>query len=185
MSVASAKTANMTKETSTDHPFPPRQQKSATNEVTMSEHNAVIRWKRGDAVFTDNQYSRAHQWQFDGGAVVPASSSPHVVRVPLSDPAAVDPEEAYIASIASCHMLWFLSVAAAHGYVVDSYEDAAVGRMAQNERKVAWVSEVVLTPRIVYGGGKQPTPAQQDEMHHEAHEQCFIANSIKTAVIVR
>lgn len=151
----------------------------------MSAHKATVRWKRGNAIFTDNKYSRAHQWLFDGGAVVPGSSSPHVVPVPLSDPAAVDPEEAYIASISSCHMLWFLSIAAARGFVVDSYEDEAVGTMTRNERKVLWVSKVTLNPRIRYGGDERPTAAEQQSMHHSAHEQCFIANSTKTEVVVQ
>lgn len=118
-------------------------------------------------MFTDNQYSRAHQWRFDGGAVVPGSSSPQVVRVPLSDPAAVDPEEAFVASLSSCHMLWFLSLAAARGFVVDSYEDQAIGVMTKNERKVSWVSKVTLNPRIAYSGTQQPTAEEEERLHHE------------------
>lgn len=151
----------------------------------MSEHKAMIAWQRNGAAFTDNKYSRVHRWRFDGGIVVPGSSSPQVVRVPMSDPAAVDPEEAFVASVSSCHMLWFLSIAAARGFVVDSYEDEAVGVMTKNERKVSWISKVTLNPRIAYSGTQQPTPAVEEQLHHEAHEQCFIANSIKTEVVVR
>ena len=153
--------------------------------AVMSEHKATITWQRNGAIFTDKKYSRAHHWKFDGGAVVPGSSSPQVVRVPLSDPAAVDPEEAFVASISSCHMLWFLSLAAARGFVVDSYEDGAIGVMTQNERKVLWISTVMLHPRITYSGTRRPTPQEEENFHHEAHAQCFIANSIKTEVIVQ
>jgi organic hydroperoxide reductase OsmC/OhrA len=147
----------------------------------MSEYTATISWRRNGAVFTDNKYSRAHQWKFDGGAVVPGSSSPHVVRVPLSDPAAVDPEEAFVASLSSCHMLFFLSIAAARGFVVDSYEDAAVGIMAKNEAGRMAMTVVTLRPRVVFSG-RQPERAELDAMHHESHEECFIASSVKTAV---
>lgn len=150
----------------------------------MSEHKAVVSWRRNGAVFTDNRYSRAHQWKFDGGAVVPGSSSPEVVRAPLSDLAAVDPEEAFVASLSSCHMLWFLSLAASRGFVVDSYEDEAVGVMTKNERKALWISKVTLHPQIAYGGAQQPTPEEEERLHHEAHEKCFIANSVKTEVVV-
>src|SRR6266446_4252444 len=98
----------------------------------MAGHTASVRWERGAQAFLDNRYSRLHRWSFDGGAEVPGSSSPHTVRAPLSDPAAVDPEEAFVASIASCHMLWFLSLAAQAGWVVDDYRDDATGLMARN-----------------------------------------------------
>ena len=151
----------------------------------MSEHKAIICWQRNGVVFIDNQYSRLHEWKFDGGAVVPGSSSPSVVRVPLSDPAAVDPEEAFVAAISSCHMLWFLSLAAAQGFVVDGYEDEAVGVMTRNEHKVSWISKVTLNPKVLYSGAQQPTPQEEDRLHHEAHEQCFIANSVKTEIVVQ
>src|SRR5688572_26763269 len=99
----------------------------------MSEYTATVIWQRGDARFVDNRYSRAHEWRFDGGAIVPGSSSPHSVPVPLSDPRGVDPEEAFVASLSSCHMLWFLSIAAKRGFVVESYEDNAVGHLEKNE----------------------------------------------------
>jgi len=150
----------------------------------MSEHKATISWKRTSDDFLKGKYSREHTWTFDGGAVVPASPSPAVVPAPYSNPANVDPEEAYVASISSCHMLTFLYVAGRQGFQVDSYDDESVGTMTKNERQVPWVSTVTLNPRIAYGGAKRPTPAQEEHLHHQAHEQCFIANSIKTEVVV-
>jgi organic hydroperoxide reductase OsmC/OhrA len=151
----------------------------------MSEHKATISWKRTSEDFLKGKYSREHTWTFDGGAVVPASPSPAVVPVPYSNPAHVDPEEAYVASISSCHMLTFLYIAGRQGFQIDRYNDEAVGTMTQNERKVPWVSKVTLNPRIEYSGAKRPTPAEEEHLHHQAHEQCFIANSIKTEVVVK
>ena len=151
----------------------------------MSVHTAKISWARGDAKFSDNKYSRVHQWSFDGGAVVPASSSPHVVRVPFSDPACVDPEEAFVAAISSCHMLSFLYLASRQGFQVESYSDDAVGVMTKNEKGIPWVSSVSLRPKIAYGGQRLPGPGDTDRLHHEAHEQCFIANSVRTEIVVR
>lgn len=149
----------------------------------MSEHTATVRWQRGeDADFARNRYSRAHEWRFDGGAVVPASASPSVVRAPFSDPAGVDPEEAFVAAISSCHMLWFLSLAAEQGHVVDRYEDEAVGAMGKNADGRDWVAAVVLRPRIAFGGDMQPDGAAIEKLHHLAHERCFIANSVKSAI---
>jgi organic hydroperoxide reductase OsmC/OhrA len=150
----------------------------------MSEHVATVSWKRAGEDFLKGKYSREHTWTFDGGAVVAASPSPSVVPSPYSNPANVDPEEAYVAAISSCHMLTFLYLAGRGGFLVDSYDDRAVGVLAKNERKVPWVSVVTLNPRIIYGGAKRPTPAEADQLHHQAHEQCFIANSIKTEVRV-
>lgn len=145
------------------------------------EHTATIDWRRGDSAFTDQEYPRAHRWSFDGGAVVRASSSPHVVPEPWSDPAAVDPEEAFVAALASCHMLWFLSLAARDGFVVDSYRDEAVGEMARNgERKLA-ITVVTLRPQVRFAG-TPPAPAQYAALHHEAHAKCFIANSVTSEV---
>ena len=151
----------------------------------MSEHKAIISWKRTSPDFLKGKYSREHHWTFDGGLTIPASPSPSVVPVPYSNPAHVDPEEAYVASISSCHMLTFLYVASRQGFQVDSYEDEAVGAMAKNEKGAAWVSSVTLNPKIVYSGEKLPTPTDEDQLHHLAHEQCFIANSVKTEVTVR
>lgn len=148
----------------------------------MSEHKAIICWKRTTPDFLKGRYSREHTWSFDGGAVIAASPSPSVVPAPYSNPSCVDPEEAYVASIASCHMLTFLYLACQQGFQVDSYDDQAIGTMTKNENKIPWVSEVSLHPRIVYSGGKTPSRADEERLHHLAHEQCFIANSIKTHV---
>ena len=149
----------------------------------MSEHTAAISWKRsGD--FSKGKFSRAHSWTFDGGVTVPASSSPAAVPFPLSNPANVDPEEALVAAAAACHMLTFLYLAYKGGFQIESYEDAAVGVMTRNEKGVPWVSTITLHPKIVYGGEKRPTLAEIERLHHEAHEQCFIANSIKSTVTV-
>jgi organic hydroperoxide reductase OsmC/OhrA len=148
----------------------------------MAEYSAKISWLRGDASFIDNRYSRAHSWQFDGGVEVPASSSPHVVPVPMSVEAAVDPEEAFIASLASCHMLWFLSLAAAQRFCVDSYVDAAVGVLGKNAAGKVAMTTVTLKPRVKFCGEVRPTPIAFEALHHKAHEKCFIANSVTTEV---
>jgi organic hydroperoxide reductase OsmC/OhrA len=150
----------------------------------MSEHKAIIRWKRTSPDFLTGKYSREHTWTFDGGLTVPASAAPAVVPAPYSNPAHVDPEEAFVASISSCHMLTFLYYAGKQGFQVDGYEDEAIGLMAKNERGIPWVSAVTLRPRIIYSGNKLPTPADEEKLHHLAHEYCFIANSIKTNVTV-
>lgn len=150
----------------------------------MSEHKATISWKRNGPDFLKGKYSREHTWTFDGGVTVPASPSPHVVATPWSNPAHVDPEEAFVAAVSSCHMLTFLYIASQQGFQVDSYDDTAIGVMTKNEKGVPWVSLVALHPRIDYSGGKRPTPAEVEHLHHLAHEQCFIANSIKTEVKV-
>jgi organic hydroperoxide reductase OsmC/OhrA len=147
----------------------------------MSTHTATISWQRAGAVFTDNKYSRAHRWAFDGGVVVPASSSPHVVRVPMSDASAVDPEEAFVASLSSCHMLWFLSIAAGRGFVVDAYEDHAAGTMGKNATGKVAMTVVTLRPKVAFAG-RQPSRAELESMHHAAHEECFLASSVRTEV---
>ncbi len=148
----------------------------------MSEYAAVIQWNRDGAAFTDNRYSRGHLWRFDGGIEVPASSSPHVVPLPMSVRAAVDPEEAFVASLSSCHMLWFLSIAAKRGFVVDSYRDDATGVMGRNSAGKAAMTLVTLRPAVHFGGQTPPSSDEVIAMHHEAHEQCFIANSVHTQV---
>jgi organic hydroperoxide reductase OsmC/OhrA len=145
----------------------------------MKRFEATLAWQRGDQAFTDLRYSRAHRWRFDGGLDVPASSSPLSVPVPLSDPAAVDPEEALVAAAASCHMLFFLSLAAARGYVVDRYEDRAVGLL-----EGAAITRIVLDPVIAFSGERRPDRAALAELHHEAHARCYIANSLKGDVVV-
>jgi organic hydroperoxide reductase OsmC/OhrA len=152
----------------------------------MSEHRATVRWTMsptGD--FLKGTFSRAHTWSFDGGVTVPASASPHVVPKPYSVEANVDPEEAFVASLSSCHLLTYLYLAFKAGFEIESYEDEAVGTLTKNERGVLWVSTVVLKPRIVYKGTKKPSRADEDRLHHAAHEQCFISNSVKTEVTVQ
>jgi organic hydroperoxide reductase OsmC/OhrA len=150
--------------------------------TTMSTYLATIRWSRGGQPFADGCYSRAHAWSFDGGVEVPASSSPHVVPLPFSRADAVDPEEAFVASLASCHMLWFLDLAQRAGWVVDDYTDAAEGVMAKNAEGRLAMTVVTLRPRVSFGGATQPTPAELDVLHHRAHQRCFIASSVKTDV---
>ena len=149
----------------------------------MSRHTARTVWQRGEARFTDNAYSRRHEWHFDGGAIVPGSSSPAVVKVPLSDPAAVDPEEAFVAALSSCHLLWFLSIAAAAGWCVDSYTDEAEGLMRPDANGKPWVAEVVLRPSVRYAGNA-PSAAEEAALHHKAHEECFLARSVRSEVRV-
>lgn len=148
----------------------------------MATHSAEVTWSRGEQKFVDNRYSRKHLLTFDGGAQVPGSSSPHVVPLPYSDATAVDPEEAFIGSIASCHMLFFLSIAAARKFRVDEYRDNATGVMAKNAAGKMVVATVTLKPEAKFSGDKLPTRADIDAMHHEAHDECFIANSVKTDV---
>jgi organic hydroperoxide reductase OsmC/OhrA len=153
----------------------------------MSKHDyaATVTWQRAaDAKFTDNKYSRAHEWRFDGGTVVPASSSPSVVPVPMSNAAAVDPEEAFVASLSSCHMLFFLFHAAKKGFVVDRYEDAAVGTMGKDARGRTAMIKVALRPRVSWSGAARPSAQDIEAMHHQSHIDCFIANSVSSEVLV-
>jgi len=148
------------------------------------EYHALIHWARGGAPFTDNRYSRGHTWRFDGGIEVPASASPSIVRLPLSVEAAVDPEEAFVASLSSCHMLWFLDLAAGGGWCVDDYSDDAVGVMGRNAAGRIAMLRVTLRPRVSFAGERRPHPADLEALHHRAHEHCFIANSVHTDVRV-
>ena len=145
-------------------------------------HTATILWERGEQPFVDNRYSRRHVIRFDGGAQVPGSSSPHVIKPPLSDPSAVDPEEMFVASISSCHMLWFLSIAAKHRYRVDRYEDEAEGVMEKNAQGKVAITRVTLRPAVHFSGDTLPTREEIEHLHHEAHQECFIASSVKTDV---
>ncbi len=152
----------------------------------MAEHIATIRWQRApEEAFTDNRYSRAHEWLFDGGAVVPASPSPDIVKPPYSEPANVDPEEAFVASLSSCHMLFFLSFAGRDGIVVDEYRDEAVGTMARNAAGKSAITRVVLRPALRVSSAPPPDLAKIEALHHEAHDACFIANSVTTEVVVQ
>lgn len=148
-------------------------------------YNVRIFWKKKfDETFVDNKYSRAHTWTFDGGIEVAASSSPHVVPVPMSNESAVDPEEAFIASLSSCHMLWFLSLAVEKKYIVESYEDHAEGVLRKNEEGKLAMTQVTLKPKVIFDTKHAPSPEQIQELHHSAHEKCFIANSVKTEITI-
>jgi organic hydroperoxide reductase OsmC/OhrA len=151
----------------------------------VSTYTAAIRWTRDPSTdFAKGQYSRAHEWAFDGGAVVPASPSPHVVPAPWSDQAGVDPEEAFVASLSSCHMLFFIDFARRAGFVVDSYVDEAEGVLEKRSDGKIAVTKVTLRPRIAFSGDRQPTATEIADLHHRAHEDCFIANSVTTEVTV-
>jgi organic hydroperoxide reductase OsmC/OhrA len=149
----------------------------------MSHYTTVVRWERGPQPFLDNRYSRGHRWVFDGGIEVPASSSPAVVPLPMSRADAVDPEEAFVASLSSCHMLWFLAIAAKRGFVVDSYEDRAEGIMEKNAGGKLAMTKVTLRPHVVFSGTRLPGRPQLDGLHHQAHAECFIANSVLSTVV--
>ena len=146
----------------------------------MSQYSAVIAWQRDGQPFTDRRYRRQHQWRFDGGAVVAGSSSPQVVPVPMSDASAVDPEEAFVASLSSCHLLWFLDIACRAGWVVDDYCDTASGVLARNVEGRAAMTLVTLRPQVRFAGDHQPDAAEIHQLHERAHASCFIANSVKT-----
>lgn len=149
----------------------------------MSEYFSTVLWERNDQVFTDNQYSRGHVWKFDGGAEVNASASPHIVPLPYSVAENVDPEEAFVASLSSCHMLFFLSIAAKKRFVVEQYIDNAVGVMEKGADGKTLMTKVILRPEVTFTGEKIPTLEQLEKMHHQSHDLCFIANSVKTEVI--
>lgn len=148
-------------------------------------YEARVRWHRQQSEkFVDNRYSRAHEWAFDGGVTVRASSSPSVVPVPLSATDAVDPEEALVASASSCHMLYFLFFAAKRGFVVDGYDDEAVGVLEKNEAGKLFMSKITLRPLVTFSGDKMPTADELNALHHSAHEECFIATSLKSEIAV-
>jgi len=150
----------------------------------MAEHRATIRWNRTGEGFLQAQFSRNHTWEFDGGLSVPATAAPSVVPPPWTDPSAVDPEEAFVASLSSCHLLTFLFVAAKAGHQVDGYQDEASGVLAKNESGVPWMARVTLRPRVTYAPGTAPTPEQEDALHKKAHHYCYIANSVKTGISI-
>lgn len=151
----------------------------------MAHYTAEALWERGEhQPFTDRRYSRAHVLRFDGGIEVPASSSPQIVPVPMSLEAAVDPEEAFIAALSSCHMLWFLDIAARAGYCVERYHDQAEGVMSRNAEGKMAMTRVTLRPQVIFGGETRPGAEEIGAMHHRAHEECFIANSVRADVVV-
>ncbi len=148
----------------------------------MATYTAEVLWSRSEQKFVDGRYSRKHVLRFDGGIEVPGSASPHVVPLPYSAADAIDPEEAFVSSLSSCHMLWFLSIAASQGFVVDRYHDIAEGIMGKNSKGKLMVSLVTLHPNVMFSGEKQPTFSELEQLHHQAHAECFIANSVKTEV---
>jgi organic hydroperoxide reductase OsmC/OhrA len=152
----------------------------------MSEHRATIEWTGSAAPgdFVKGRYSREHRWTFDGGVAIDASPSPSVVPAPWSNARHVDPEEGFVASISSCHMLTFLFAAAKAGFVVTHYRDEAIGVLTKTAPGIAWISRVTLAPKITYAGDRQPTADELARLHHAAHEGCFIANSVKTEIVV-
>lgn len=154
------------------------------SQSSQSNYLATVKWQRHEGDFLANNYSRAHVWAFDGGCEVPASASPHIVPRPWSEPAHVDPEEAFVASLASCHMLFFLSIAAARGFQVDSYTDKALGHMSKNPQGKTAITTAELHPQAEFSGAKIPDKSTIEAMHHEAHERCFIANSVTTDITI-
>jgi organic hydroperoxide reductase OsmC/OhrA len=146
----------------------------------MSEHKVSLKWQRGEAEFSYQKYSRDHTWSFDGGHTMTATAAPAY----LGSPAHVDPEEAFVASLSSCHMLTFLAIACKQRFVLDSYEDQATGYMEKNAEGKLAITRVELRPRLRWNGNRIPSAAELDKMHHAAHENCFIANSVKTEVVV-
>ena len=150
--------------------------------MTVSRHGASLLWERGDSDFLSKRYSRRHRVTFDGGLEVALSASPANVPLPHSDPAAMDPEEAFVAALASCHLLWFLAIAADRGFVVERYRDRPVGTLARDARGRLAMTEVVLHPEVDFADGAAPSSEQANAMHDAAHERCFIANSVTTEV---
>jgi organic hydroperoxide reductase OsmC/OhrA len=148
----------------------------------MSRYTASVRWTRGGAKFTDSRYSRRHAWRFDGGAEVAGSSSPHSVPLPYSDAAAVDPEEAFVAAISSCHMLFFLSLAAKRGHRIDDYVDDAEGFLEKDSDGLMSMTRVILHPHVVWSSDTRPSADDIAAMHDEAHHLCYIANSVKAKI---
>ena len=148
----------------------------------MAAYTAEVIWHRNDQNFVDNKYSRGHLIRFDGGVEIQGSSSPHVVPLPYSVAEAVDPEEAFVASLSSCHMLWFLALAARRGFVVDRYIDKAEGTMAKNSKGKLFVSHVTLRPTVNFSGSPIPSASQIEALHRHAHKECFIANSVTSEV---
>lgn len=147
------------------------------------EYVADIVWRRDPAVpFKNNRYSRAHEWRFDG-LTIPGSAAPGIVPVPLAKPDAVDPEEAVVAAASACHMLFFLALAAKR-FQIDAYSDHAVGIMSKNDNGKLFISEIRLAPQIVFSGEVMPTADDIAHLHHRAHEECYIANSLRADIII-
>jgi len=150
----------------------------------MPLHTAALTWSRDGALFTDGKFSRRHTWRFDGGAEVAGSPAPQVVPPPMSDPAGVDPEEAFVASLASCHMLFFLALAAKKRFIVDRYSDEAAGELGKRADGKTWMARVTLRPETQFSGDKQPSPDEIAALHTQAHDLCYIANSVTTEITI-
>lgn len=150
----------------------------------MNRYRATVRWHLQNGVFLQNKYSRKHRWYFDGGLEIPASASPHHVPESFCDLSAVDPEEAFVASISSCHMLWFLSLASRNNFIVEKYEDKAEGIMQENQERKLAITEVILRPVVQFEPGKLPDRSTFDKLHEQAHNRCFIAQSVKTEITI-
>jgi organic hydroperoxide reductase OsmC/OhrA len=147
------------------------------------KYNVSVFWeKRPDEHFTDNKYSRVHKWTFDGGAELLISASPQVVPLPMSDASAADPEEAFVAALSSCHMLFFLSIAATNNYIIETYEDNAEGVMSKNENGKMAMTVITLKPKITFSGTSIPSYEQITNLHKQAHKECYLANSVKSEV---
>jgi organic hydroperoxide reductase OsmC/OhrA len=146
----------------------------------MSEHKVTLRWERGGAEFSYQTYPRDHIWSFDGGHTMTGTAAPAY----LGTPANVDPEEAFVASLSSCHMLTFLAIACKQKFALDSYGDEAIGYMEKNAEGKMAITRVELHPTLSWSGDRIPSAEELDKMHHAAHENCFIANSVRTNVRV-
>jgi organic hydroperoxide reductase OsmC/OhrA len=150
----------------------------------MSRYQATVSWQNGGPDFVSNKYSREHEWLFEGGAAVKATAAPDIVPEPWSNPANVDPETAFVASLSSCHMLFFLHFAARQGFNVTSYQDQAEGYLEKNEQDKMSMTRVILRPRVICSGDRIPDQADLDALHRAAHEHCFIANSVTTSITI-
>ena len=148
------------------------------------DSRCVVVWKRASGSFVNNRYDRSHEWQFDGGVVVPASSSPEIVPPPMSNERNVNPEEAFVAALASCHMLWFLGIAARDGWVVNTYRDQATGTLARGSDGKMAMTTVLLRPHVRFGASRRPTDGDVQALHESAHHECFLASSVKTTISV-
>lgn len=146
----------------------------------MSEHKATLTWKRATKEFEYKTYNREHTWEFEHGTTVPGSAAPAY----LGKEDHVDPEQAYVASLASCHMLTFLAIACKKRFLLESYADEAVGLLEKNEDGQLAITTVTLRPKTVFSGDKQPSAEELKAMHDTAHHHCFIANSVKTKIVV-
>ncbi len=150
------------------------------------EISTSIIWHKGkEEIFLDGQYKRTHQWIMKGGMILNASASPEIVPIPMSDPALIDPEEAFLSSVSSCHMLFFLSIAARKKLVIDSYQDTPIAIMGKNENGKMAVQSITLQPKVVFGEGKAPNEKTLNRIHQIAHANCFLANSINTKITIQ